>query len=122
MLEWLKSFFMKPNIICVRDPLDDGKEDSSYPTQFAEMMGQIRREKDSLDAALAEIRVQWLVAHLGMWPAFCLWDCSLYKWDNDGSEGGIIECCANNTAVGAVRCCLSRLNGGKRLCSYECGK
>ena len=49
MFSWLKSLFARPNIICVRDPLDDGKEDSIYPTEFAAMMGRIRQEKEDCE-------------------------------------------------------------------------
>lgn len=49
MFAWIRSLFASPNIICVRDPLDDGREDSAYPTEFAEMMGRIRNEKDDCE-------------------------------------------------------------------------
>lgn len=47
MFAWIRSLFASPNIIRVRDPLDDGREDSAYPTEFAEMMGRMRSEKES---------------------------------------------------------------------------
>jgi hypothetical protein len=121
---WIKSLFSRPNIIRVVDPLDDHSQDTAFPTEFAKMMGKIRSNNtpDSLDAALAEIPEKWIVFELGQTPAFLLWDCVLFQWDHDGESGRTICCCENDTALGAVRCCLSRLNGGKRLCSYECGK
>lgn len=124
MISWLKSLFRRPNIIRVVDPLDDHTQDTIFPTEFAKMMGKIRSNAlpDSLDAAIADIPDKWMLFELGQTPAFLLWDCVLFQWDHEGESGRTIVCCENDTALGAVRCCLSRLNGGKRLCSYECGK
>jgi hypothetical protein len=79
------------------------------------------KQTGELDAALAAVPNKWLVYRLMQTPAFCLWDCVLYEWDHEGGSGMVIECSENDTAAGAVKCCLSRLNGGKRLCSYDCG-
>lgn len=85
------------------------------------MIGSIRSNKpDSLDIALSEIPDKWMVYQLGQTPAFLLWDCILFEWNPDGEHGKTVSCYENDTALGALRCCLSRLNGGKRLCSYEC--
>jgi hypothetical protein len=74
-----------------------------------------------LEALLGSIPDKWLVYRLNQTPAFLLWDCVLFQWDHEGDSGRVIECSENDTAAGALRCCLSRLNGGKRLCRYECG-
>ena len=74
-----------------------------------------------LEALLASIPAEWLVHRLHQTPMFLLWDCVLFEWNHKGESGRVIECSENDTAAGALRCCLSRLNGGKRLCVYECG-
>ena len=80
------------------------------------------KQVGDLDAALAAVPDEWLVYRLNQTPAFCLWDCVLFEWNHEaGKAGRVIECSENNTAAGAVKCCLSRLNGGKRLCSHDCG-
>lgn len=75
----------------------------------------------SLDAALAEVPEGWFVFRLHQTPMFLLWDCVLIEMRHDAVQGRVIECSENDTAVEAVRCCLSRLNGGKRICKYDCG-
>ena len=45
-INWLKSLFTSPNIIRVRDSLDDHTQDTAFPTEFAKMTAEIRKEKE----------------------------------------------------------------------------
>lgn len=47
-LSWIKSFFRPPNIVCIRDPLDDRTQDSAYPTEIAKITAETRKNRTQL--------------------------------------------------------------------------
>ena len=74
-----------------------------------------------LESLIESVPDNWMVYRLGQSPEFMLWNCVLFEWWHEGESGRVIKCNENDTAAGALRCCLSQLNGDKRVWNYDCG-